>query len=180
MSRIKKIWIAAGVLPGPPSPRGRNLRRAAVLRGEIRPPLCVLRPAHARAGRALPVPAVSGQSPAPAAPTPIPSPTQDPEEALAETADFSFLKDTVNILVLGWDHSPERDDEDNVLYRDEDNNFRSDVLILLAVDFEQKSVDMISIPGTPTTGFTTPPASGKSTPPSPKGAARRGRGLPMP
>lgn len=146
MSRIKKIWIAAGVL------LGLLLLGAGIYAGRLYyvakyAPRSAFsaRPTPAQA-EPSPVPAVSGQSPAPAAPTPIPSPTQDPEEALAETADFSFLKDTVNILVLGWDHSPERDDEDNVLYRDEDNNFRSDVLILLAVDFEQKSVDMISIP----------------------------------
>ena len=57
------------------------------------------------------------------------------------------MKNKVNILMLGWDESPERtEDEDSELYRDEDNNFRSDVMMLLTVDFEEKTAKLISIP----------------------------------
>ncbi len=75
-----------------------------------------------------------------------PAPTLSPEEALQARADTEFMKNKVNILMLGWDQSPEREEEDNDVYRDEDNNYRSDVIILLTIDFEKNRVDMISIP----------------------------------
>ena len=78
--------------------------------------------------------------------TPTPEPTLSPEEALRVNADLGFMKNKVNILMLGWDQSPEREDEDSVLYRDEENNYRSDVIMLMAVDFEQGTVDLISVP----------------------------------
>jgi len=87
---------------------------------------------------AAPTPAFS------AAPTP--SPTLSPEEELRQSADGDFMKNRVNILLLGWDQSPERNDEDSELYRDESNNFRSDVLMLLTVDFEEEEAHLISIP----------------------------------
>lgn len=82
----------------------------------------------------------------PAEVTPVPTPTLSPEEALRRQADMEFLKNKVNILMLGWDQSPEREDEGSALYRDEKNNYRSDVIMLLTVDFETKRVDLISIP----------------------------------
>ncbi|MDL2218090.1 LCP family protein [Christensenellaceae bacterium OttesenSCG-928-M15] len=78
--------------------------------------------------------------------TPTPEPTLSPEELLQQQADLEFMKNKVNILMLGWDQSPEREEENSSLYRDEDNNFRSDVIILLTVDFEQKTADLISVP----------------------------------
>ena len=84
---------------------------------------------------------------------PTTKPTLSPEELqaqaeqeLKDTADPGFMKNRVNILLLGWDQSPEREDEDSSLYRDEDNNFRSDVMMILSVDFENKDVRLISIP----------------------------------
>ena len=90
-------------------------------------------------------------SPAPtlaasAAPSPSPSPTLSPEEELAQAADRDFMQNRVNILLLGWDQSPEREEEGSDLYRDEENNFRSDVMMLLTVDFAGGQVDLISIP----------------------------------
>jgi anionic cell wall polymer biosynthesis LytR-Cps2A-Psr (LCP) family protein len=79
-------------------------------------------------------------------PTPAPLPTLTPEEQLLSEADLEFLKDKINILMLGWDESPERNDEDSELYRDENNNFRSDVLMLLTVDFGENTAKLISIP----------------------------------
>lgn len=78
--------------------------------------------------------------------TPTPEPTLSPEEELLSSADMSFMKNKVNILLLGWDQSPEREDEDSELYRDEKNNYRSDVIMLMAVDFEKGTVDLISVP----------------------------------
>lgn len=75
-------------------------------------------------------------------PTPTPAPTYTPQEL----ADLSFMKNRVNILMLGWDESPERNDKDSGYYRDEKNNFRSDVLMLLTVDFKREKADLISIP----------------------------------
>ena len=77
---------------------------------------------------------------------PSPSPTLSPREQLLAQADRDFMRNRVNILLLGWDQSPERDDEDSVLYRDESNNFRSDVLMLLTVNFEDSTAHLISIP----------------------------------
>ena len=82
----------------------------------------------------------------PADPSPTPIPTLTPEEKLMEQADKDFMQNRVNILLLGWDQSPERDDKDSVLYRDEKNNFRSDVLMLLTVNFEDSTAHLISIP----------------------------------
>ena len=98
-----------------------------------------------------PMSAFETPSPAPTASPqpdliPAPTPTPSPEEQLMAQADRDFMRNRVNILLLGWDQSPERDDEDSVLYRDEDNNFRSDVLMLLTVDFESSTAHLISIP----------------------------------
>lgn len=93
-----------------------------------------------------PSPTAAQNAPVAVTPPPAPTPTLSPEEVLRRQADAEFMKNKVNILMLGWDQSPEREDEDSRLYRDEDNNFRSDVLIVLTVDFETKRVDMISIP----------------------------------
>ena len=89
-----------------------------------------------------PTPAESSRPHSSSTPTPTPS----PEEQLMAQADRDFMQNRVNILLLGWDQSPERDDEDSVLYRDEKNNFRSDVLMLLTVDFESSTAHLISIP----------------------------------
>lgn len=77
---------------------------------------------------------------------PTPSPTLSPEEALLREADADFMKDRVNILLLGWDESPERNDEDSETYRGGKNGFRSDVMMLLAVNFAENTAHLISIP----------------------------------
>ncbi|HOR13320.1 MAG TPA: LCP family protein [Clostridia bacterium] len=76
-----------------------------------------------------------------ASPTPTPSPTPEPlppEEA--------FEANGVNILLVGFDRSPEREDPENEVYRDERNDYRSDVLMLLSVDFSQNKAHLISVP----------------------------------
>ncbi len=78
--------------------------------------------------------------------TPTPAPTLSPEEALYEQADTDFMAGRVNILLVGFDESPERDEEGNILYRGDKNGFRSDVLLLVAVNFAQNTAHLISIP----------------------------------
>lgn len=78
--------------------------------------------------------------------TPTPQITPTPEETLREQADLSFMEGRVNILLLGYDQSPEREDEDSALHRDEANNYRSDVMMLVAINFNKNSVHLISIP----------------------------------
>lgn len=74
-----------------------------------------------------------------ALPTPTPTPAPTPY-------NLEYMNNRVNILLLGYDSSPERTVEENDVFRDETNDFRSDVLMLLTVDFENKSVDLISVP----------------------------------
>ncbi len=72
--------------------------------------------------------------------TPGPSPTIDPYEALLAQSDTSFLKDTVNILLIGVDHSVERDTWKGK------KAFHSDVMIVLSVNQATGAVNMISLP----------------------------------
>ncbi len=77
---------------------------------------------------------------------PTPTPTLSPEEELALEADQDFMKDRVNILLVGFDQSPERDAEGTSVTRTKKNNYRSDVLMLAAVNFADSSVHLISVP----------------------------------
>jgi len=72
-------------------------------------------------------------------PTPPPTPTPVPN-------DTNLMKNRVNVLLLGWDQSPEREIAGSSVYRDDENNYRSDVMMLLSADFSKKTVDLISIP----------------------------------
>ena len=110
-------------------------------------------------------------------PAPTPLPTLSPEEQLLSEADLEFLKHKVNILMLGWDESPERNEEDSELYRDEDNNFRSDVLMLLAVDFEDNTAKLISIPRDTMAQIYNTPGRWKINAAFAKGGAAEGNGF---
>ncbi|MEL7602899.1 MAG: LCP family protein [Bacillota bacterium] len=68
---------------------------------------------------------------------PTPSPTPDPEVQLLSQADLDFMKNRVNILVLGIDESTERENW---------GSFRTDTMILCSIDFDTHDVDLISIP----------------------------------
>ena len=69
--------------------------------------------------------------------TPVPTPTIDPITALTPLADTQFMKNKVNILVLGVDESTERENW---------GSFRTDTMILVTVNFETNDVNMLSIP----------------------------------
>lgn len=75
-------------------------------------------------------------SPSPDA-TQTPEPTLSPYDLLLSQADLDFMKNRVNILILGIDESLERSHW---------GAFRTDTMILLSVNFETKDVDMISLP----------------------------------
>ena len=93
-----------------------------------------------------PAPGAKTDQPHIDAASPAPSPTLSPEEALLEQADLSFMDGRINLLLLGYDQSAERDDPDDPLHRDEKNNYRSDVMMLAAVNFRDNTVHLISIP----------------------------------
>ncbi len=77
--------------------------------------------------------------------TPTPTPEPTPEPTPPPVAEL-FMENRVNILLVGYDKSPERLEEESDVYRDESNDFRSDVLMLLTVDFKNKNAHLISIP----------------------------------
>ena len=72
--------------------------------------------------------------------TPGPTPTIDPYQQLLSQSDTSFLKDTINILLIGVDHAVERDTWSGK------KAFHSDVMIVLAVNKTTGAVNMISLP----------------------------------
>lgn len=70
-------------------------------------------------------------------PAVTPEPTITPEPTMTPP-DYEFEKKRINILLLGADSSVERVEAGM--------NFRTDTMILVTVDFENRDVDMISIP----------------------------------
>ncbi|MBR0507313.1 MAG: LCP family protein, partial [Clostridia bacterium] len=78
-----------------------------------------------------------------AAPTADAEPTKapvDPYEDLVEQADTSMMKDIVNILLVGVDYSTERETWDGK------KEWHSDVMMVLAVNFDENRADLISLP----------------------------------
>lgn len=92
----------------------------------------------------MPTPAATPTAEPTLEPTPEPTPSEAPTPV--PELDLGFMKNRVNILILGWDESPERNEEGSDVYRDEENNFRSDVIMLLTVNFKTGRVDLISVP----------------------------------
>ncbi|MGI5919300.1 MAG: LCP family protein [Christensenellales bacterium] len=73
------------------------------------------------------------------------TPTPDPYEVLLSQADTSFLKDIVNIMLIGVDHAAERDTEEWAR-RGGKQSFHADVMIVLAINKNTGEVNMISLP----------------------------------
>jgi LCP family protein required for cell wall assembly len=71
--------------------------------------------------------------------------TPSPLDLLMAQADTSFLKDTINILLIGVDHSVDRDTEEWVKHGGK-QAFHSDVMLVLAVNKTTGAVNMISLP----------------------------------
>ena len=71
---------------------------------------------------------------------PTPEPTIDPYEELYSKADTTMMKDIVNILLIGVDYSTERDTWSGK------KEWHSDVMMILAVNFQDNRADLISLP----------------------------------
>ena len=85
-----------------------------------------------------PTPAPTAVPAASAEPTPTPTP--DPYAELLASADTSMMKDVVNVLLMGVDYAEERDDWEGK------HAFHADVMIVVAINFEENCVDLISLP----------------------------------
>ena len=73
-------------------------------------------------------------------PTPAPTPTLDPYGALIAQADTSMMQNIVNILIIGVDYAEERETWSGK------KEWHSDVMMVLAVNFDEKRADLISLP----------------------------------
>lgn len=69
-----------------------------------------------------------------------PVPTLSPYEQLQAQADYSLMDGIVNVLLVGVDYAPERETWSGK------HDYHADVMLLLAIDFNKGTVDMISIP----------------------------------
>lgn len=73
--------------------------------------------------------------------TPVPTePPVDPYKELVEQADTGMMKDIVNILLVGVDYSTERETWNGK------KEWHSDVMMILAINFEENRADLISLP----------------------------------
>lgn len=90
---------------------------------------------------ATPAPA---DSDATEAPTSEPTPTVDPYSELLGMADTGMMQNIVNVLIIGVDYEDAR--IDGTINGKDGNAFHSDVMMLVAVNFDQNRVDLISIP----------------------------------
>lgn len=84
-----------------------------------------------------PAPQPSATQAAQASATAAPTPTMNPYDLLLSQADLDFMKDRVNILLLGIDESLERANW---------GTFRTDTMILMSIDFASGDVFMLSLP----------------------------------
>lgn len=78
-----------------------------------------------------------------ASPEPTAEPTVDPYEELYEQADISMMQNIVNILVIGVDNDTYREDSDAWTGK---SDWHADVLMVIAVNFDENTADLISIP----------------------------------
>ena len=77
-----------------------------------------------------------------ASPTPVPTatPTLDPYHKMLSEADTSMMQNIVNVLVIGVDYAEERETWSGK------HEYHSDVMMLLAINFDENRVDLISFP----------------------------------
>ncbi len=95
-----------------------------------------------------------------------------PRGAASRTGGSRFHEEQGQHTHAGLGRSPERDDEDSELYRMRTTISDSDVLMLATIDFEKKTVDLISVPrDIPTRPSIIRRDAGKSTPRSQRAAA---------
>jgi len=75
---------------------------------------------------------------APNAPTP--TPTLDPYEVISAQADTSMMQNIVNVLLIGVDYAEERETWIGK------HEYHSDVMMVMAINFDENRVDLISLP----------------------------------
>jgi len=75
---------------------------------------------------------------APNAPTP--TPTLDPYEVISAKADTSMMQNIVNVLLIGVDYAEERETWNGK------HEYHSDVMMIMAINFDENRVDLISLP----------------------------------
>jgi LCP family protein required for cell wall assembly len=75
---------------------------------------------------------------APGAPTP--TPTLDPYEVVSAQADTSMMQNIVNVLLIGVDYAEERETWNGK------HEYHSDVMMVMAINFDENRVDLISLP----------------------------------
>lgn len=77
-----------------------------------------------------------------ATPTPEPdaTPTIDPYAEMYAQADTSMMQNIVNVLVIGVDYADERESWNGK------HAYHADVMMVLAINFDENRVDLISIP----------------------------------
>ncbi len=87
-------------------------------------------------------PVIQDVSVADATPTPEPAatPTIDPYAEMYAQADTSMMQNIVNVLVIGVDYADERETWNGK------HAYHADVMMVLAINFDENRVDLISIP----------------------------------
>ena len=71
---------------------------------------------------------------------PTPTPTLDPYEVISAQADTSMMQNIVNVLLIGVDYSQERETWNGK------HEYHSDVMMVMAINFDKNRVDLISLP----------------------------------
>ena len=72
-----------------------------------------------------------------------PTPSPDPYAVLEQQADLSMMQDIVNILLIGVDYAEERESWGG---KNGLSAAHADVMIVLAVNFDENTADLISLP----------------------------------
>lgn len=71
---------------------------------------------------------------------PTPTPTLDPYEVVSAQADTSMMQNIVNVLLIGVDYAEERETWNGK------HEYHADVMIVMAINFDENRVDLISLP----------------------------------
>ncbi len=73
-------------------------------------------------------------------PVPSPTPTLEPYQELYQQSDLALPENIVNVLVIGVDYAEERETWNGK------KDFHSDVMMVVAINFDANRVDLISLP----------------------------------
>jgi len=82
----------------------------------------------------------NGTSATPDLAVPTPTPTLDPYEVISAQADTSMMQNIVNVLLIGVDYAEERETWNGK------HEYHSDVMMVMAINFDTNRVDLISLP----------------------------------